>query len=57
MYPNRITLCFAAFHKISMKVRYGQIVGSQLFGFGFHRLYGLRCAVFALQYIACFQAA
>lgn len=47
MHPNRIRPTFGSFHKISMKIRYGQIVGGQLFGFGFNRLYGLRCAVFA----------
>ena len=40
-----------------MKVRYGQVVGGQSFGFGFNRLYGLCFAVFDLQHIACFQAA
>ena len=40
-----------------MKVRYGQIVGSQLFGFDFNRLHSLRRAAFALQHIAGFQAA
>ena len=57
MYPNPITLGFAAFHKISMEVRYGQVVGGQSFGFGFHRLHGLRCAIFVQQYIVGFQAA
>lgn len=57
MHPNRIRPASGSFHKISMEIRYGQVVGSQLFGFGFHRLHGLRCAVFALQHIACFQAA
>ena len=57
MHPNRIRPAFCSFHKISMEIRYGQVVGGQSFGFGFHRLYGLRRAVFALQHIACFQAA
>ena len=57
MHPNRIRSASISFYKIGMEIRYGQVVGGQSFGFGFHRLHSLRCAVFALQHIAGFQAA